>query len=88
MPRAEGPCFCPKHVTNIRCPSCTCTLPSQYLCCELAALQLSGQLFQLQVFDVAHIAWRLQVACELETIDAYQQVGGPRQQHLLHTNMS
>jgi hypothetical protein len=37
----------------------------QYLCCELSALQLSGQLCQLQVFDVAHMAWRLQVACNL-----------------------
>lgn len=47
----------------------------QYLCCELAALQQSHQLCQLQVFDVAHMAWRLQVACQLgDAKQAYEQV--------------
>ena len=38
----------------------------QYLCCELVCLQQRGLLRQLQVFDVAHISWRMRVACELE----------------------
>jgi hypothetical protein len=59
----------------------------QYLCCELAALQLSRQLCQLQVFDVAHTAWRLQIGCELEAaIDAYQQVWAPAE--TLHISMT
>lgn len=38
-------------------------------------MQLSGQLQQLQVFDVAHMAWRLRVACELEAaMQAHLQV--------------
>ena len=52
------------------------TCPLQYLCCELAALQQCGQLVQLQVFDVAHKAWRLKVACELDSlIHTLQRVG-------------
>jgi len=39
----------------------------QYLCCELAGLQLCGQLRPLQVFDVAHLAWRMRVACDLDS---------------------
>jgi hypothetical protein len=38
----------------------------QYLCCEVAALQHQGQLRRLRVFDVAHMAWRLKVACKLD----------------------
>jgi hypothetical protein len=38
----------------------------QYLCCEVAALQHQGQLRQLWVFDVAHMAWRLKVAFKLD----------------------
>ena len=38
----------------------------QYLCCEVGALQHAGRLRQLRVFDVAHIAWRLKVACSVE----------------------
>ena len=53
-----------------------CCLPSlQFLCCEVATLQLAGQLRALQLFDVAHMAWRLQVACEARAaIDALGQV--------------
>lgn len=43
---------------------------------ELCSLQLSGQLCPLQVFDIAHIAWRLHVACELH--DAIDQIGEVR----------
>lgn len=51
-------------------PTHTHTHPTltQYLCCELAHLQLKGQLCPLQVFDVAHLAWRMQVACDLDTL--------------------
>jgi hypothetical protein len=51
-------------------------LPLQYLCCEVAALQHQGLLRQLRVFDAAHIAWRLKVACDLDAaIEAFHQVG-------------
>lgn len=48
---------------------------AQELCLELCSLQLSGQLSPLQVFDIAHIAWRLRVACELnEAIEQMDEV--------------
>jgi hypothetical protein len=51
-------------------------LPLQYLCCEVAALQRQGQLRQLKVFDVAHMAWRLRVACQLhEGVETNKEVG-------------
>ncbi len=57
------------------CAKCLCFLLLQYLCCEVAAQQLRGQLRQLRVCDVAHMAWRLRVACRLEgAIDVYEQV--------------
>jgi hypothetical protein len=47
----------------------------QYLCCEVAHMQQHGQLYPLQVLDVAHMAWRLQVACEVEaTAHAHDEV--------------
>jgi len=47
----------------------------QYLCCELADLQLGGRLPVLRVFDVSHTAWRLRVAAEVQAdIDDAQQV--------------
>jgi hypothetical protein len=48
----------------------------QFLCNEVAGLQQAGSLRQLQVFDVAHMAWRLKVASQLqEAIHTYEQVG-------------
>jgi hypothetical protein len=50
--------------------------PLQFLCNEVAALQQAGRLRQLQVFDVAHMAWRLKVASQLQkAIHSYEQVG-------------
>lgn len=50
--------------------------PLQFLCNEVAALQQAGRLRQLQVFDIAHMAWRLKVASQLqEAIHSYGQVG-------------
>lgn len=47
----------------------------QYLCCEVAHLQQAGRLRQLRVFDIAHMGWRLQTACDMEVaINAYEQV--------------
>jgi hypothetical protein len=47
----------------------------QYLCCEVAALQESGQLQQLRVCDVAAMAWRLQTACGVEeAMNTFEQV--------------
>lgn len=61
----------------------TCVLPPaapvQYLCCEVAQLQLHGLLRPLRVLDVAHMAWRLQAACQLDScLD--QLPGGPEGQ--------
>ncbi len=56
----------------IPCPS---AFLLQYLCCEVAALQEAAKLRQLSIFDVAHMAWRLQTACNMEeAIDAHEQV--------------
>jgi hypothetical protein len=47
----------------------------QYLCCELAAQQAAGSLGSFRVHDVAHVAWRMKLATELETmIEQHKQV--------------
>lgn len=47
----------------------------QYLCCEVAALQQASRLRQLRVFDIAHMGWRLQTACDMEVaINIHKQV--------------
>lgn len=53
-----------------------CPLLLQYLCCEIAALQQTRTLpRQLKVFDVAHMAWRMQTACSMEAaINVYEKV--------------
>ena len=55
--------------------TCACRLLLQYLCCEVADLQRRHQLRQLRVCDVAHMAWRLRVACDLDgAVKAFEQV--------------
>lgn len=51
------------------------TLAPQFLCCELAELQLSRVLKRLRVYDVAHVAWRMRVGAELEAaIEKFDKV--------------
>jgi hypothetical protein len=58
----------------------------QYLCCEVAALQESGQLPKLRMFDIAAMTWRMQTTCDVEAaMHAHEQVGRAKKYNASHT---